>query len=228
MPPDVTSVTDRRARKAALQGLAVSAATNIPGVAFASVTLSKADQSLHTIASTDDLAEQLDAIQYELREGPCYAAVTDERLILLNDVAGTSQFPRYAARAVDLGVRSQAAIQLIHNGERAGLNLYALEPDAFDRSTVQFAELFATQAAALLQYADQVEQLGEALHTRTDIGTAVGILMERYGIDRHQAFAFLSRNSQTRNVKVRVLAQQIIEGTFQSTPGEDHASHEWP
>jgi len=27
-------------------------------------------------------------------------------------------------------------------------------------------------------------------------------LIERYGIDRHQAFGFLARTSQTRNIKV--------------------------
>jgi AmiR/NasT family two-component response regulator len=66
------------------------------------------------------------------------------------------------------------------------------------------------------------------MHARTDIGTAVGILMQRYGVDRHQAFAFLARNSQNRNIKVRLLAQQVIDGTFQSTATEDSASHDWP
>jgi AmiR/NasT family two-component response regulator len=93
---------------------------------------------------------------------------------------------------------------------------------------VQLAERFATQAGAMLGYAKQVEQLSQALHTRTDIGTAVGILMERYNIDQHRAFAFLTRSSQTRNIKVRVLAQQIIDGTFQSTAAEDQASQHWP
>jgi len=125
-------------------------------------------------------------------------------------------------------VGAQAAIQLLHDGERAGLNLYSRTAGSFDRSTVQLAELFATQAAAVLGYAQQVEQLHEALHTRTDIGTAVGILMERYGIDRHQAFAFLTRSSQTRNTKVRVLALDVIDGNFASTPVEDQASQEWP
>ena len=49
--------------------------------------------------------------------------------------------------------------------ERAGLNMYAARLGAFDRATVQLAELFATQAAALLEYAEQVEQLSESLHT---------------------------------------------------------------
>jgi GAF domain-containing protein len=227
MSSDDTSALDLRARDTALKALAVSAASNIPGVDFASITVASADHTLHTAAATDPLAEQTDAIQYELREGPCYAAVTDERLVLVNDVATSHEFPRYGPRAADLGVRSQAAIQLIHNGEKAGLNLYS-RTGAFDQSTVQFAELFATQAAALLGYAEQVEQLGEALHTRTDIGTAVGILMERYGMDRNRAFAFLLRNSSHRNVKVRTLAQQVIDLTFTLTSEEDPAEHQWP
>jgi hypothetical protein len=148
--------------------------------------------------------------------------------VLVSDLTATTEFPCYGPLAVELGIGSQAGIQLVHDGERAGLNLYSRASGAFDRSTLQFAELFATHAGALLGYADQVEQLSEALHTRTDIGTAVGILMERYGIDRHQAFAFLARSSQNRNVKVRVLAQRVLDGTFESTPSEDSKSRQWP
>lgn len=218
--PENTSV-ELRTRAEALQGLATSAATNIPGVDFASITLHGADNTLQTVAATDPLAEQIDALQYELREGPCYSAVTDERFVLVNDVATSSDFQRYGPQAAELGVGSQAAMQLLHDRQRAGLNLYAQRADAFDRSTIQMAELFATQAASLLEYAEQVEQLSEALHTRTDIGTAVGIVMERYGIDRNRAFAFIVRNSNNQNLKLRVLAQQVIEGHLEVTPHTD-------
>ena len=48
--------------------------------------------------------------------------------------------------------------------------------------------------------------------------------MERYGIDRHRAFAHLVRNSNNRNVKLRVLAQKVI---FASTPHEASKSQAW-
>jgi GAF domain-containing protein len=223
---DISSSTDQGVQRAALESLTTSAAVNIPGVDFASITLNGPDHALDTVAATDPLAERLDELQYELREGPCYAAVTEERFILLNDLSAANAFPRYAPRAAELGAKAQAAIQLTSRGQRAGLNLYARTPGAFDRSTVQVAELFATQAAALLEYAEQVEQLSDALHTRTDIGTAVGILMERYRIDRHQSFAFLVRTSNNRNVKIRLLAQQIIDGTIESIP-ENIGSGHW-
>jgi GAF domain-containing protein len=213
MSAGTSSPQEHAVREAALESLAVSAASNIPGVDFVSITVHRDHYAMYTAAATDPLAEQTDALQYELREGPCYAAVTDGRFVLVNDVAAASAFPRYGPRAADLGVGAQAAIQLVDGKQRAGLNLYARTAGAFDHSTVQFAELFANQAGALLGYAEQVEQLSEALHTRTDIGTAVGILMERYRVDRQQAFAFLTRSSQTQNIKVRVLARQVIDGT---------------
>lgn len=201
--------------EAAALALVSSAAGNLPGVDFVSITVHEADDSLYTAAATVPIAEQADSIQYELREGPCYAAVNSERFVLVNDLSTAAQFPRYAPRAVDLGVGAHAAIQLVDGKQRAALNLYSRTAGSFDGSTVQSADLFATQAGALLGYADQVEQLSNALRTRTDIGTAVGILMERYGIDRHQAFAFLARNSQDRNIKVRVLAQRVIDETLE-------------
>ena len=228
MSSDNPSSDKERARDAALHSLAGSAARNIPGVDFVSITVHGDDDTLRTVAATHPLAAQMDALQYELREGPCYAAVSGERFVLVNDIADASDYPRYAAKASGCEVGSQAAIQLFHNRERAGLNLYARSVRAFDPSTVQLAELFATQAASVLDYAEQVEQLSEALHTRTDIGTAVGIVMERYGIDRNRAFAFLVRNSNDRNIKLRVLAKKVIDGTFESTPHEDSRSQEWP
>ncbi len=216
-----TPAHQRYAGTVALESLTASAATNTPGVDFASITLYGEDHALRTVAPTQPLAKQLDALQYDLREGPCYAAVTEQRFVLINDTASSVEYPLYSSRAAALGVGAQAALQLVHGKQRAGLNLYAHTPGAFDQSTVQIAELFATQAAALLGYADQVEQLSEALHTRTDIGTAMGILMERHSMDRNQAFALLARTSQNRNIKVRALAQIVINDTFKGTPGDE-------
>lgn len=210
-------------RDAALEGLAVAAASNIPGADLASITLRSPDGPLRTLAATDPLAGQADQLQYELREGPCYDAVTSDRFVLVTDLV-TSKYPHYGPRAVDLGLGAQAAIQLLDGRDHAGLNLYARARGAFDRTTVEFAELFATQAAALLGYVEQVEQLSEALHSRTDIGIAVGVLMERYQIDRHRAFGALSRISQNRNIKVRALALDVINGTFQPVAADGDLS----
>ena len=205
---------ERDAQTVAFDTLAQSAADNIPEVDFASITVRHLDDNvMQTLAATSPVAQQLDSLQYQLHEGPCYAAVTDERFVLVNDLLNNSDFPRYAKRATEAGVRSQVAMQLVHGREVAGLNLYARRVGVFDSSTIHIADLFAAHAAALLGFATQVDNLGLALHSRQDIGTAVGIVMERYGLDQVRAFDYLARLSNERNVKLRVIAREVIDGT---------------
>ncbi|AWB92118.1 GAF and ANTAR domain-containing protein [Aeromicrobium chenweiae] len=204
----------------ALESLASLAAENIPGVDFASITV-HSDGGFRTIAATDELADECDQLQYDAGEGPCVAAVTRERLVLVNDLVHGEAFSHYGPLAARRGVGSQAAVQLTRTDQVAGLNLYSRQPGAFDELTIRIVELFASYGAVLLGYAHQLEHLRKAVDSRQVIGAAVGILMERYGIDWDRAFAFLVRNSQNRNVKLRLLAQQVLDGTFRTESRED-------
>jgi AmiR/NasT family two-component response regulator len=51
----------------------------------------------------------------------------------------------------------------------------------------------------------------EAVDGRTRIGQAQGILMSMYQVSAEQAFAVLVRYSQQRNVKLRAVAEEVIE-----------------
>jgi AmiR/NasT family two-component response regulator len=57
----------------------------------------------------------------------------------------------------------------------------------------------------------KVEQLEEALETRTVIGQALGMLMERFDMGKDEAFAFLVRCSSHENRKLHVIATQVVE-----------------
>jgi AmiR/NasT family two-component response regulator len=59
-------------------------------------------------------------------------------------------------------------------------------------------------------YAREIHNLNEAVRTRGIIGEAVGILMERYKLTDQRAFAFLTRLSQDGNIKLRLVAEEII------------------
>jgi hypothetical protein len=52
--------------------------------------------------------------------------------------------------------------------------------------------------------------LAAAVDARKLIGQAQGILMERFALDADQAFAVLRRCSQHLNIKLRDIAQQLI------------------
>jgi AmiR/NasT family two-component response regulator len=55
------------------------------------------------------------------------------------------------------------------------------------------------------------EDLTAALLTRKVIGQAIGILMERFGLDEDRAFAYLVRVSSRSNVKLRDVAKEIVD-----------------
>jgi len=194
-------------------------------VHYASITVKHADGSLHTAAPTDDMLLGVDAAQYELREGPCYAAATDELYVSSPNLAADARFPRYAAMAVKAGIRAQAGVRLFDTPKPAAqgaLNLYSRDVGSFtDLSVV--SQLFAHQAAIALDYARQVENLQEAVQTRQAVGRAVGIVMERYGLTEERAFAFLARVSQARNVKLREIAAEMVSDA-ETRSGQSSAS----
>lgn len=54
------------------------------------------------------------------------------------------------------------------------------------------------------------EELHAALVSCRIIGAAVGVAMERYGLDQEAAFLYLARLSQTSNRKLRDLAGEFV------------------
>ena len=59
----------------------------------------------------------------------------------------------------------------------------------------------------------QVAQLTAAVQTNRVIGAAIGIVMERRGLDYPGAHAYLIRLSQNSNVKLAALAGDLVSGT---------------
>jgi GAF domain-containing protein len=193
-----------------LQAITAAAVDVLPDVEYASITVKHADDTIDTIAPTDDLVLDIDGKQYELKEGPCYDAATDRAHVISPDLAADDRFPTYGPYVVGKGIRAQAGLRLFDAPASQGaLNLYSQRPGAFeDFSTL--ANLFAHQAAVAIGYAREIADLNDALRTRTTIGQAVGIIMERYGLSDERAFAFLTRLSQHGNIKLRVVATEIV------------------
>ncbi|MEJ7629133.1 MAG: GAF and ANTAR domain-containing protein [Nocardioidaceae bacterium] len=197
-----------------------TARDTVPGAHHASITVRHPDGTLETVAPTDPMVCQIDELQYELREGPCFDVVTDDDFILSDDIGAESRWPTYGPRIAALGIRSQLAMRLhLDTKSQIGLNLYSRDPDAFD-DPQHVAELFASHAKIALGYAHEVTELTEALATRTVIGKAIGIIMERYTIKDERAFEFLVRLSQTTNTKLRDIAARIVELDEQQTDAE--------
>ena len=198
-----------------LQAITTAAVEALPAVTSASMTVKHADGRLETAGPTDEQLLDVDRAQYELQEGPCYEAAVDTAHVIADDLEHDPRFPRYAEVALAAGIRAQAGLRLFETPKSQGaLNLYSDQVGAF-KDFETLGALFAHQAATAIGYAREVQNLQEAISTRTTIGQAVGIVMERYGLTDERAFAFLARVSQQRNVKLRLVAQEIIAATEQ-------------
>jgi hypothetical protein len=215
---DVRDAIDRMVRRLVetrdvnetLTALTAAAVDSIPPVHFASVSYRTVGKPIETLAPTDPLAVAIDELQYDLSEGPCYAVVAAERVALSNDLSKEERWPEFGPRAAALGVGSQLALVLVAEArQRAALNLYSRDRQAFDGS-FEIAELFATQAALVLGFSRTIQNLDDALGSRTVIGQAVGIVMERYGVDQTRAFEYLTRLSQNSNTKLRTVADRLV------------------
>lgn len=207
-----------------LANITAAAVEVLPDVVASSLTVKHGTGSLDSVAPTADYLREVDAAQYEFQEGPCYEAATDTVHVTSPDLANDPRFPRYAPVAVKHGIRAQAGIRLFDTPSASGaLNLYATEVGVFEDLDM-LSQLFAHQSAMALDYARQIDQLQEAVRSRQMIGQAVGMVMERYQVDEARAFGFLTRLSSHQNVKLRVVAQELLQAAAEGVEpgaGED-------
>jgi hypothetical protein len=196
-----------------------SAAEAIPGIDYASISVTAKGGLIKTLAPTDPVANQADELQYQLGQGPCYEAVSGVPVVQVDDLAWDLRWPEYGPKAASaFGLGSQLAFQFRADPHaRGALNLYSSLPHQIDTDTRQLGAMFARLVAIALGWARHDESMSEALLTRQQIGQAVGIVMERYQLDADRAFSFLVRVSQTGNVKLRDVAAGIIADTV-ATP----------
>ena len=195
---------------ATLRQITAAAVEVLPNVQFSSISVRHADGSLSTVAPTDERLLRIDGEQYRLQEGPCYQASVEPGAIVSSDLGADERFRKYGPVALSEGIRAQIGVRLFDTPRsNAALNLYSAKVGAFE-DVESLGALFAHQSAQAIAYAQEVGNLSEAVRTRTMIGQAVGMVMERYGLNDERAFAFLQRLSSHRNVKLRQVAEEFL------------------
>ncbi|MCZ4498976.1 MAG: hypothetical protein JWQ74_1529 [Marmoricola sp.] len=179
---------------------------------YAGLSVFRAGGSFETLGPTDPLVIEADQLQYQLREGPCVEAAWEEDTFLSQDLAGDARWPNWGPKAAALGFGSLLASRLSIGGQTIGaLNLYAKSTRDYTADDRDTAVIFATHAAATIMSVRERDNLKQAVEGRTVIGQAQGILMARFNLDADRAFAVLRRFSQTQNVKLRAVAQLVID-----------------
>jgi len=88
--------------------------------------------------------------------------------------------------------------------------VYSDSLDPFGPNEYAVAETLAALISVALASHREIRGRGIAMASRTIIGQAEGIVMEKLGIDADQAFAYLRRVSQSKNRKLIMICHEIV------------------
>jgi hypothetical protein len=207
-----------------LQRIVDEASETIEGCDLAGILLLR-EGEVTTSAYSDPQVIDLHGLQVEFGHGPCLDVVSGGGSVYGFDLADDPRWPGFGPAAAAAGVRSALAFQ-VSSRHSSVLNLYSRLPAAFGAVDRAKALLFATLAGLALGSADEREDeerravhFQTALGTREVIGQAQGILIERERITATEAFRVLVRASQHLNVKLRDVAQTLVDtGETGDTP----------
>lgn len=197
-----------------LDAIVATVVLSLPEFSHAGISTTHRDGRIETMAGTDQLVWELDSLQYSMDQGPCVDAARSENVVTVEHARHDQRWPDYMPRAVERGLRAQLGLRLYDDRGTIGtLNLYSTDSETIDPDSLQLATLFADHAAIALGHALTEDQLHQAMTWRKTIGQALGIVSERYQITEDRAFDFLVRASQSSNVKLRLVAEEIVATT---------------
>ncbi|HSI97209.1 MAG TPA: GAF and ANTAR domain-containing protein [Gaiellaceae bacterium] len=216
LPEAITSTFAAASVEGALETIVDLATRVIDGCTGAGVMSVTAD-GIATAAASSSLVVLVDQFQIDADDGPCVEAARRATTIYAHDLLDDGRWPTFAPAAVEAGIRTVLSCSLPADGSMV-LNLYAPLPAAFGATDRAQASLFAALARIALASAQErtdsnlrTDNLIIALRTRELIGQAQGILIERERITADQAFDVLRRASQHMNIKLREVAETLIE-----------------
>jgi GAF domain-containing protein len=190
----------------------------IPGSEAASVTLISGEKP-GTVAYRGQMARDAEELQYERGYGPCLDAGRAGLVLVISDMHSETRWPDYAAKAIEKGVGSSLSVPLPFQGTAIGaINHYAGRPAAFGEDDVARGEALADFIAVAVANAEhstrsaqEAANMRRAMESRAIIEQAKGILMERYKVTADMAFSTLTHASQRTNVKLREVADHLVQ-----------------
>ena len=206
----------------------------IEGCSGAGISFVQGDQIV-TPVWTEQRVLEVDTMQYTTGQGPCLDAIAHGASFYAQDLLTDPRWPDFGPRAAQAGMRSLLSFCLFGETPLGALNLYAQLPSAFGATDRAKGVIFATHAGVALAAAQDVEDatqalaveierldnLHGALASRQVIGRAEGILMQRELLTADQAFDLLRRASQHLNIKLREVAQHVVDtGDLPRRPDE--------
>ncbi|MGY4646510.1 GAF and ANTAR domain-containing protein [Mycobacterium sp. URHB0021] len=202
----------------ALRLITSLAKDTLVGSTGSGITLMSTTGGRMTSAATEPIVERLDALQYDLDEGPCLTAWHDRAIVCSDDLSSEERWPVWSARASAAGARSVLSAAICTADRALGaIKVYSTAVATFDGTSQDILGRFADQAAILVSNLQTVEaakqlsaQLQETLRGREVIAIARGVVMARKQLDHDAAYRYLISLSHRARIPVRQLAERIV------------------
>lgn len=171
------------------------------------------------LADTDGRLRLVDMVA-GIPDSPLAGPLAPGAVILVRDVVTDRRWPEWGAALRAHGARSALLVGLpVVQGRPATLELYGTLPDAVTRLDRVAVAHVATHVGLAVEQAERRWNLEEAMQSRGLIGQAQGIVMERYRLTGAQAMAYLRRQSQRSQLKIRELAADIVRDREREADG---------
>lgn len=201
-----------------LTEVARAAAGLVDGALACGVTVQAMPRSRVLAATSDPFAQRMDAVQYDVDDGPCLTALRTGTLVAVDDIATDPRWPAFSRRGRCEGAAMSLSVPMLVQGRAVGaLNLYARRPGGIGAGDRVRAQQFADQAAGAVALAARLAEseetarhLSTALRSRSTIDQAIGALMAQTRISADAAFDLLRLRSQHTNTKLRDVAATVL------------------
>jgi GAF domain-containing protein len=151
---------------------------------------------------------------------PVAQALAGHVAVISNGYSPHPDWPGWWRVLADSGYRSMLAAPMTgHSGRPfAALILLSGNDNVFTPPVTATVSEFCNQAASSYHLAENIraaqaeaQQLREALHSRATIDAACGVIMAQNGCSYELAFQILAKASSHRNIKVRDIADKILD-----------------
>jgi len=212
----------------AVTNIARATHQSLAGSVGAGVTLIDSEGRPTSTASTNSLVKEADRLQYELGDGPCLSAWASGQAVRVDDLREDQRWPEWSKAGGRLGLLSCISVPLLvpdltGTGEPepiGAMKVYSDQPHAFDERSEEVLSLLAGPAALILTNLQARERaarlsdiLKDALHSRSAIDLAKGVLMERLHVTERGALQFMITRARTQGIALSRVAQGILDPT---------------
>lgn len=177
------------------------------------------DGSLNFVSSSSDAAAELEHVQQNTGQGPCFHAFETGTAAIVDDISQRSEWPDYRAVALHVGLHAVVGIPMAINARRLGaLNVYNTDLRQWTDDDIDLAWVLANMATSYVLHASRYaeaqrvnEQLQHALTSRVTIEQAKGLLAGELGISLERSFELIRHHARNNNASIHLVAESVIK-----------------